>query len=143
MIKLGWGSGYKVQDCPAYQMLSKEDRLFVCPSTDMFEAISQFGIPHIAYYTQIGGIAPEFIPIICNRYEWRNASDYAKLNRLYGVPLSKYLERFIGVWSNIRTLTTPEFIRHVSDSSKLLPLTSAQIKSVRLNKNSYAALGTL
>jgi len=109
-INIYWNGSITVTN-PHYRALSDRDKLFLCP-TDMLQDMSLVGVMMM---TRLGFVTPDTIKHMVGRLDFANGKPI--LDRLTererangSKDFEDYLQRYVGVSSNIETLTSKKFV---------------------------------
>lgn len=128
MINLHW-RGPIDEAHPLYSALDAFDRKFLLPD----DILCGSHVPGLLILAKIRGISIELIPHIISRAKIIEGNDYIdRLNKWLDnnnkPPLPEYLVRFCGVASNLDSLSTTEFAKHVMRMHNIDQLTRSQIE---------------
>lgn len=126
-INIHWG--YQISDQhPFYAALSDDDKRFLLPESIIGKDVNLIGLMLVSH---ISFISSETIPSLCARVCLLEGRNYMhQLDELArnrdARDFAHYLERFIGVASNIQRLSTSDFGKVIA--SELPKMTAADIR---------------
>lgn len=100
---------------PRYAALSDNDKRFLCPS----DLMSDMSVPTMLLMTQVGFVSEESIPHIIGRLDFANGTPIKdrledRSKKQGYASLEDHLRVFIGVGSNLPTLSKAEFVKRIA-----------------------------